>query len=142
MGASWWPSRCGAASGSYRSHLNGRRIAGDRTPEHPGFAKRMTDDGERPLLCPHVGHSLVVGLDRNPILSTLVPRGEPGVWLSFRHRLCAPSRVPQAEVAICHHGVPFAGAIWRDRILAVQFLPEHSGRLGLDALRAFIGSAP
>lgn len=105
------------------------------------FDPRMTDEGERPLLCPHVGQSLVVGLDRHPALASLVPRGEAGVWLSFRHRLCAPSRIPQAEVAVCHHGVPFAGAVWRERILGVQFLPEHSGRLGLDALRAFIGMA-
>ncbi len=102
------------------------------------FDPRMTDEGERPLLAPHTGPSLVVGLDRHPLLAALVPKGEAGVWLSFRHRLCAPSRVPQADVAVSHHGVPFAGAIWRDNILAVQFLPEHSSRLGLEILKAFL----
>jgi glutamine amidotransferase len=105
------------------------------------FDPRMTDEGERPLLSPHVGQSLVVGLDRHPLLGSLVPRGEAGVWLSFRHRLCAPSRIPQADVAVCHHGVPFAGAVWRERTLAVQFIPEHSGKLGLDLLRTFVGAA-
>lgn len=99
------------------------------------FDPRLTDEAERPLLSPHAGPSLVVGLDRHPILDALVPRGEAGVWMTFRHRLCAPSRIPQAEVAVCHHGVPFAGALWRERTLALQFLPEHSGRNGLDLLR-------
>ncbi len=101
------------------------------------FDPRMTDEGERPLLSPHTGFALVVGLDRHPQLSAIVPKGAPGAWFAFRHRLCAPARVPQADVAVCHHGVPFAGAIWKDAILAVQFLPEHSGRIGLELLRAF-----
>jgi len=101
------------------------------------FDPRLTDEDERPLLSPHAGFALVVGLDRQPQLAPLVPRGEAGVWLAFRHRLCAPSRIPQAEVAVCHHGVPFAGAIWRGSLLATQFLPEHSGRLGLDVLKAW-----
>lgn len=104
------------------------------------FDPRLTDEGERPLLTPHLGPSLVVGLDRNPVLAPLVPKGQPGVWMTFRHRLCAPSRIPRADVAICHHGVPFAGAIWRDQILALQCLPEHSGRNGIDALRLWVGS--
>ncbi len=101
------------------------------------FDPRLTDEGERPLLSPHVGFALVVGLDRHPVLAGLVPKGAPGAWFAFRHRLCAPARVPQANVAVCHHGVPFAGALWKDAILAVQFLPEHSGRAGLELLRAF-----
>lgn len=104
------------------------------------FDPRLTDEGERPLLTPHLGPSLVVGLDRSPMLSPLVPKGQAGVWMSFRHRLCAPSRIPRADVAICHHGVPFAGAIWREQILALQFLPEHSGHDGLDALRLWAAS--
>lgn len=99
------------------------------------FDPRLTDEGERPLLTPHAGPSLVVGFDRHATLAPLVPKGQAGVWMTFRHRLCAPSRIPQADVAVCHHGVPFAGAIWRDQVLAVQFLPEHSGRNGIDLLR-------
>ncbi len=105
------------------------------------FDPRMADEGERPLLSPHVGSSLVVGLDRQPALKTLVPRGAPGLWFRFRHRLCAPARVPQADVAVAHHGVPFAAAIWRGSTLALQFLPEQSGPLGLDVLRAFFAAA-
>jgi imidazole glycerol-phosphate synthase subunit HisH len=103
------------------------------------FDSRMTDEGERPLLLPHVGRSVVVGLDRHPVLRSLVPAGSTGIWPTFRHRLCAPARVPQADVAVSHHGVPFAGALWRDNILGVQFLPEYSHRLGLDLLRAWRG---
>ncbi len=101
------------------------------------FDTRMADEGERPLMSPHVGASFVVGLDRQPALCGLVPRGAPGVWMHFRHRLCAPARVPQADVAVAHHGVPFAAALWRGPTLAIQFLPEQSGPRGLDVLRAF-----
>jgi imidazole glycerol-phosphate synthase subunit HisH len=106
------------------------------------FDPRMADEGERPLLAPHVGNALVVGLDRHQALKPLVPKGEPGLWFSFRHRLCAPARIPRADVAIAHHGVPFAAAIWRgSQILALQFLPELSGRMGLNVLRTFFTSA-
>jgi imidazoleglycerol phosphate synthase glutamine amidotransferase subunit HisH len=105
------------------------------------FDPRMADEGERPLLSPHVGASLVVGLDRHPRLRSLVPRASPGLWLSFRHRLCAPARIPQADVAVAHHGVPFAAAIWRGSVLAMHALPEQSGPAGLDVLRAFFGMA-
>jgi glutamine amidotransferase len=50
--------------------------------------------------------------------------------------------VPQAEVAVCHHGVPFAGAIWRGPIVALQFLPELSGSLGVALLGAWRRGAP
>lgn len=105
------------------------------------FDPRMADEGERPLLSPHVGASLVVGLDRQPALRALVPRNAPGMWFTFRHRLCAPARIQQADVAVAHHGVPFAAAIWRGSTLGIQFLPEQSGPAGLDVLRAFFASA-
>lgn len=101
------------------------------------FDSRMADEAERPLKTPHVGFSFVVGLDRHPALREVVPLGELGVWFYFRHRLLAPARVPFSEVAVAHHGVPFAGAIWRDNLLALQFLPELSGPVGLDALRVW-----
>jgi len=101
------------------------------------FDPRMADENERPLKSPHVGYSLVVGLDRHPQLRRVVPAGKPGVWVYFCHRLCAPARVPFADVAVAHHGVPFAGAIWRERTLAVQFRPELSGQVGVDVLRAW-----
>jgi glutamine amidotransferase len=105
------------------------------------FDPRMAaDDGERPLLSPHLGSSFVVGLDRQPTLKSVVPGGAAGAWFAFRHRLCAPARVPQADVAVAHHGVPFAAAIWRGPTLALQFLPEQSGTIGLETLRAFFAS--
>jgi imidazoleglycerol phosphate synthase glutamine amidotransferase subunit HisH len=99
------------------------------------------DDGERPLLSPHLGSSFVVGLDRQPILKSVVPKDAAGAWFAFRHRLCAPSRIPAADVAIAHHGVPFAAAIWRGSTLACHFLPEQSGVIGLDVLRAFFAAS-
>ena len=105
------------------------------------FDPRMADDaGERPLLSPHVGSSVIVGLDRQPVLRGVVPRGASGAWFTFRHRLCAPARIPGADVAVAHHGVPFAAAIWRGPTIACQFLPEQSGTRGIEVLRAFFAT--
>lgn len=104
------------------------------------FDPRMADENERPLKTPHVGFSLVVGLDRHPHFGAVVPACDVGTWLYFKNRLCAPARVPFAEVAVAHHGVPFAGCIWREQIVAAQFLPELSGAPGLDFLRAWYRS--
>lgn len=101
------------------------------------FDPRMLDESERPLKSPHVGFSFVVGLDRHPHFRTLVPTDEAGAWFYFRNRLCAPARVPFAEVAVAHHGVPFAGCIWRDAVTAAQFLPELSGGVGISFLQSW-----
>ena len=123
-------------------------LSGKTAPEMPNgldifransavFDPHTADDAERPLKVPHVGFSFVVGLDRHPHLKTVVPEGEEGAWFYFRHALCAPARVPFAEVAVAHHGVPFAGAIWRENVLALQFLPELSGSSGHLALKSW-----
>ena len=107
------------------------------------FDPRMVDENERALKSPHVGFGFVVGLDRHPILgesprlSAAVSETGGGAWFYFRHRLCAPARVPFSDVAVCHHGVPFAGAIWKEKILALQFIPELSGVMGLHVLHAW-----
>ena len=105
---------------------------------HPmRFDPRMADENERPLKSPHTGFGLVVGLDRHPQLGAILPEDAPGAWFYFRHRLCSPARVAFAEVAVAHHGVPFAGAIWKDNVTALQFLPELSGPLGIRVLEAW-----
>jgi imidazoleglycerol phosphate synthase glutamine amidotransferase subunit HisH len=97
------------------------------------FDPGAVDTHDRPLQVPHLGFSYVVGLERHPALAE-VTRGEKGGWFYFRHRLYAGARVPFADVAVAHHGIPFAGAIWRNAILATQFLPELSGPVGLSLL--------
>jgi imidazole glycerol-phosphate synthase subunit HisH len=126
-------------------------LAGNTHPQMPGglevfaapiqrFDPRMVDENEKALKCPHVGFGFVVGLDRHPglvkshALTAAVGEGGGGAWFYFRHRLCAPARVPFSDVAVCHHGVPFAGAIWKNKVLALQFLPELSGEIGLHLL--------
>lgn len=98
---------------------------------------RLVDAEGRPLSSPHLGYTYVVGLDRHPALAAVVPAGDKGVWAYFRHRLCISARVPFADVAVAHHGLPFAGAIWRKKTLATQFLPELSGNVGLGVLSAW-----
>ncbi len=97
----------------------------------------MVDGFERPLHSTHLGFSKVVGLDRHPAFNELFAEEEQGIWVYFRHRLYAGVRVPFADVAVAHHGIPFAGAIWQPKIFATQFLPELSGPLGLQILKTW-----
>ena len=97
----------------------------------------MVDGFERPLHSTHLGFGFVVGLDRQPDIGHLITEEEKGIWLYFRHRLYASVRVPFADVAVAHHGIPFAGAIWQPGIFATQFLPELSGPLGLQVLKTW-----
>ncbi len=101
------------------------------------FEQEMIDAEGSPLQSPHMGFSFVVGLDRHPVIGAQFPSEQRGAWFYFRHRLCIGARVTAAEVAVAHHGFPFAGAIWRDNIFACQFLPELSGALGLNILQAW-----
>lgn len=101
------------------------------------FDPRMVDENECPLKFPHVGFTYVVGLDRHPDFRPLLPADDKGLWLYFRHRLCAPARIPFSDVAVAHHGVPFAGAVWRDNVMALQFLPDRSGPLGVEVLKGW-----
>jgi imidazoleglycerol phosphate synthase glutamine amidotransferase subunit HisH len=103
------------------------------------FKREMIDSEGAPLRSPHMGYSFVVGLDRYAAFAPFAA-DKRGMWLYFHHRYSVAPRVPGAEVAVAHHGVPFAGAIWKGSVLACQFIPELSGKLGLSLLSAWMNA--
>lgn len=84
--------------------------------------------GQTPLKVPHVGWNSLTF----PQPSKLMAGIAPGTQVYFTHSYAAP--VTDDTAAICEYGVPFAAAVERDNVAAVQFHPEKSGPAGLQIL--------
>ncbi len=101
--------------------------------ELPGlgaFAGVCTRFSDR-VKSPHVGWNLIDVEPRSTLL-----RGVPsGTYVYFTHSYRAP--LCDGTVATCTYEAPFAAAVERDNLFAVQFHPEKSGDAGLTILENF-----
>ena len=85
---------------------------------------------------PHIGWNQLRHMRTSALL-----RGIPEeAYFYFAHSYAAPASAAPT-VAACDHGVSFAAAIEKDRLMAVQFHPEKSGEAGAGVLRNFLESA-
>jgi len=104
----------------------------------PGHVGRLP--GSVPL--PHIGWNrlqLAAAPDGGAGAAAALLAGLPAEpWLYFVHSF-APRRVP-AELVLAHalHGLPFAAAAGRGRVMGTQFHPEKSGAVGLAVLRNYL----
>ena len=57
----------------------------------------------------------------------------------FVHSYFADAGEERVVAGTTNYGVPYASAVWRGRLMAVQFHPEKSQRAGLRLLRNFNG---
>lgn len=108
----------------------------------PGAVKRFPDSHpERGFKIPHMGWNDVVlssQTEPHPVLAPLA--GQQAYYVHSYY--CAPAN-PAHILAACSYGdYPFAAAIGRDNIVAVQFHPEKSQKAGLAMLEAFVGWKP
>jgi glutamine amidotransferase len=76
---------------------------------------------------PHMGWNTLRILRPAPILRGLPP--EPSVY--FVHSYHAVAAHPDDVAAMADHAGPFCALIWRDNLMATQFHPEKSQKLGL-----------
>jgi len=103
----------------------------------PGAVKPFPEDHpERGFKIPHMGWNDVVlssQKEAHPVLAPLA-----GQQVYYVHSYCCMPENPEHLLAACSYGdYPFAAAIGRDNIVAVQFHPEKSQRAGLALLEAF-----
>ena len=101
------------------------------------FAER-DPSGER-LRVPHIGWNTVRWEGQHPMLEGLP---ESGVYY-FVHSYRAVPTQPADGVGTVDYGGPFAAAVARDNVFAVQFHPEKSQNAGkrlLDAFAAWVTS--
>jgi len=74
----------------------------------------------------------------HPVLAPLA-----GQQVYYVHSYCCMPENPDHLLAACAYGdYPFAAAIGRDNIVAVQFHPEKSQRAGLALLESFLQWQP
>jgi glutamine amidotransferase len=97
-------------------------------------------DGAR-LLVPHIGWNEVVWRrdGSHPMLAALPERAH----YYFVHSYRAVAAEPDVVVGSADYGGPFAAAVARDNVFAVQFHPEKSQAAGarlLDAFAAWVAS--
>ena len=103
----------------------------------PGAVKPFpADHPQRGFKIPHMGWNDVIlstQKEAHPVLAPLA-----GQQVYYVHSYCCMPEDPEHLLAACSYGdYPFAAAIGRDNIVAVQFHPEKSQRAGLALLEAF-----
>ena len=79
------------------------------------------------LKIPHMGWNTLRILRPAPMLDGLGP--DPSVY--FVHSYYAVPERPEDVAAEADHPTPFAAMVWRDNLMACQFHPEKSQRVGL-----------
>ncbi len=104
----------------------------------PGAVKPFPEEHPaRGFKIPHMGWNDVVlssATEPHPVLAPLA-----GQQVYYVHSYCCMPANPDHLLAACSYGdFPFAAAIGRDNIVAVQFHPEKSQRAGLALLEAFL----
>jgi glutamine amidotransferase len=93
-----------------------------RFPEAPG------------LKVPHMGwNTLRLNRPACPLFADLPP--EPAVY--FVHSYYAKPAAHEVVAAEADYPSPFCAVVWRDNVIATQFHPEKSQRVGLQMLRNF-----
>jgi glutamine amidotransferase len=108
----------------------------------PGAVKPFPEQHpERGFKIPHMGWNDVVLSSQQATHPVLAPLAGKQVY--YVHSYCCMPEQPQHLLAACSYGdYPFAAAIGRDNMVAVQFHPEKSQRAGLAMLEAFLQWSP
>ena len=95
----------------------------------PGRISRLPEG----VRLPHIGWSRVRLVA--PGAALFAPMD--GAYVYFAHSYAAPADAPGAAL-LATHGAPYCAALARDNLLAVQFHPEKSQRVGLAFLERFV----
>ena len=102
----------------------------------PGEVRRFDFSGrsdERSLRIPHMGWNSLHWQRDVPFMAGL----EQGCHVYFVHSYHVVPRDEGVVATVTDHGGPFVSSVWRDNVMATQFHPEKSQRVGLAMLRNF-----
>ena len=102
----------------------------------PGEVRRFDFSGhadERSLRIPHMGWNGLHWERDVPLMAGL----EQGCHVYFVHSYHVVPRDEAVVATLTNHGGPFVSSVWRDNVMATQFHPEKSQRVGLAMLRNF-----
>lgn len=109
----------------------------DESPEAPGlgvFAGRVRRFADRPgLKIPQIGWNSVRQVNRECPLFAGIP---DEAYFYFVHSYRADADNPEVA-GVTEYGAPFGAVVWRDNVMAIQFHPEKSQKVGLMLLQNF-----
>ena len=89
---------------------------------------------ETGLKIPHMGWNTVNVIQQHPVLDRIEPRDE----FYFVHSYYAVPAKKESVYALTDYEDQFASVIAKDNLIATQFHPEKSGRVGLRLLSNFL----
>ena len=102
----------------------------------PGGVERFdfsSRSEEQQLRVPHMGWNSL-RWDRDvPLFRGL----DQECYVYFVHSYHVIPQDKSVIAGVTHHGLDFVSAVWRDNVMATQFHPEKSQRVGLQMLRNF-----
>ena len=87
------------------------------------------------LKVPHMGWNQLDVRRPSPLFNGL-PEGA-GVY--FVHSYYVEPEDPSVIATTTDYGVPFVSSVWRENVMATQFHPEKSQKVGLQILSNFAG---
>ena len=97
------------------------------------FSKSMKTDAGASLKVPHMGWNQVIQLP-HPMWSGISDRTR----FYFVHSYCYADATADCVVGRCEYGPPFAAALARKNVFAVQFHPEKSHDAGIHLYSNFL----
>ena len=103
----------------------------------PGRVRRFTGS----LKIPHMGWNTIRFSGRGPGRCPLFRGIEDGSYVYFVHSYYPEPEDRAVAAAVTDYGVTFASAVWKDNLMATQFHPEKSQRVGLAMVRNFVAFA-
>ncbi|MDB5294721.1 MAG: hisH [Phycisphaerales bacterium] len=105
----------------------------------PGKCVRFDVDadaaGAGRLKVPHMGWNGLTHVRRSPIMAGLAD--DAGVY--FVHSYHVEPADADVVATTTDYGRPFVSSVWRDNVMATQFHPEKSQKVGLQILANFAG---
>jgi len=99
----------------------------------PGKCVRFNVDESMGLKVPHMGWNQLVQVRPSPLCKGLPDAA--GVY--FVHSYYVEPGDKSVVATLTEYGQPFVSSIWRDNIVATQFHPEKSQKVGLQILANF-----
>lgn len=117
---------------------NGTRCLGLIPGRVVRFPEGLADDKGQALKIPHMGWNRVEPARDHPLWNGIAP----GSWFYFVHSYYANPEAPADVAATTEYPRPFASALARGNIFAVQFHPEKSHGVGLKLLANFLNWTP
>ncbi len=97
------------------------------------FGEQLLDERGEPMKVPHMGWNQVQHND-HPLWAGIAQDSR----FYFVHSYYVESAAAEQVAGTCQYHVPFAAALARDNLFAVQFHPEKSHTAGLQLLKNFV----